>query len=215
MEAHRNSSRRARPGEPPTADAQGWREALPELAASRVCLREPVTADAAALLMALGAHDLRECAPLTAAPSIAGMEALVADAQAYRQAGTALCWAVVPADSETPVGLVVVQALDFGFRMAAVSAVIAAEFRGTGLFQDAARCLLDYLFGSFGIHRVEMRVDVRNARANGALRKLGATQEGVLRHSQYRDGAWRDHVLWAVVAGDWDTDRELEPHHIH
>ena len=48
-----------------------------------------------------------------------------------------------------------------------------------------------------------MRVDVRNARANGALRKLGAAQEGVLRHAQFRDGAYRDHVLWAMVAGDW------------
>ena len=60
-----------------------------------------------------------------------------------------------------------------------------------------------------------MRVDVRNARANGALRKLGATQEGVLRHAQFRDGAYRDHVLWAMVAGDRVTERDLEPQRIH
>ena len=217
MEAQRNSSKRNGPGNPPSspADSQAWRAALPELTAGRIRLREPVAEDAAALLMALGPHDLRECAPLTATPSIAGMEALVADAHAHRRAGTALCWAVVPVDSETPVGVLVVHALDFGFTMATISAVIASEFRGTGVFQDAARCLLDFLFGTFGIHRVEMRVDVRNARANGALRKLGAIQEGVLRHSKYCDGAWRDHVLWAIVAGDRSPARDLEPRQVH
>ena len=99
--------------------------------------------------------------------------------------------------------------------MASVSAAIAPEFRGTGLFQAAARGLLDYLLGPMGLHRVEMRVDVRNARANGALRKLGAAQEGVLRRAQFRDGAYRDHVLWAVVAGDWRSDRDLTPLQIH
>ncbi len=93
--------------------------------------------------------------------------------------------------------------------------MVAAEFRGSGLFQEAARALLDGLFGSLGVHRVEVRVDVRNARANGALRKLGAAQEGVLRHAEYRDGAYRDHVLWAMVAGDWTTHRDLEPPRVH
>ena len=99
--------------------------------------------------------------------------------------------------------------------MVGFTAVVATEFRGSGLFQEAARALLDSLFGSLGVHRVEVRVDVRNARANGALRKLGAAQEGVLRHAEHRDGAYRDHVLWALVAGDWATPRDLEPPRVH
>jgi RimJ/RimL family protein N-acetyltransferase len=188
---------------------------LPVLTADSCTLREPVPSDAAALLMALGPYDLRDCAPLVATPTIAGVEALIASAHAHRAAGTAACWAIVPSDAESPVGLVVVRALDHTFTMVGVTAVLAAEFRGTGLFQEAARRVLDGLFGPLGVHRVEVRVDVRNARANGALRKLGATQEGVLRHAQFRDGAYRDHVLWAMVAGDRVTGRDLEPQRIH
>lgn len=198
-----------------SAPTRHWRDELPVLRGVHCTLREPVAADAPALLMALGPHDLRDFAPLPATPTIGGVEALVAAAHEHRASGTAACWAIVPADAEAPVGLVVVRALDHACTMVSVSAVVATEFRGTGLFQDAARALLDGLFGPLGVHRIEVRVDIRNARANGALRKLGATQEGVLRHAQYRDGAYRDHVLWAMVAGDWANHRDLEPPRVH
>ncbi len=61
------------------------------------------------------------------------------------------------------------------------------------------------------VHRAEFRIDVRNARANGALRKLGATQEGLLRRALHRDGVFVDQVLWAIVAGDWCGPRDVSP----
>jgi RimJ/RimL family protein N-acetyltransferase len=192
-----------------------WREILPVLKGAHCTLREPTIADAPALLMALGPHDLRDFAPLPATPTIGGVEALIVAAHEHRAHGSAAYWAIVPNDAEAPVGLIVVRALDNAFTMVSVSAAVAAEFRGTGLFQAAARSLLDGLFGTLGVHRIEVRVDVRNARANGALRKLGATQEGVLRHAQYRDGAYRDHVLWAMVTEDWSSPRDLEPPRVH
>jgi RimJ/RimL family protein N-acetyltransferase len=178
-------------------------------------LREPTAVDAPSLLMALGPHDLRDSTPCPPPPTIAGLEALIADLQDRRLAGSAACWAIVPRDAEAPVGWLVARGLDQAFTMVALTAVVAAEYRGTGLFQDAARTLLDGLFGALGVHRVEMRVDVRNARANGALRKLGATQEGVLRQAERRDGALRDHVLWALVSADWTAQRDFEPAKIH
>ena len=40
---------------------------------------------------------------------------------------------------------------------------------------------------------------LQNGRANGALRKLGAVQEGVLRRSVRRDGEYFDQVLWSML----------------
>jgi len=45
-----------------------------------------------------------------------------------------------------------------------------------------------FAFGTIGTHRLEARVLLQNGRASGALRKLGAVQEGVLRHSVRRGG---------------------------
>lgn len=212
----RNEPARARNPHSSAADGHiAWRAALPVLTASSCTLREPVPADGPALLMALVPHDFQDCAAAGTPPTLAGIERFIADLACEREAGTAVCWGIVPAGARGPVGLVMFRGLDHGFTMAGMTAVVAPEFRGTGLFQDAARLALDVVFGPMGMHRLEMRVDIRNARANGALRKLGATQEGVLRHAQFRDGAYRDHVLWAMVAEDWTEPRDFEIPRVH
>ena len=42
-----------------------------------------------------------------------------------------------------------------------------------------------------------------NGRGNGALRKIGATREGVLRKSFLRNGEYLDQSLWTILAEDW------------
>jgi RimJ/RimL family protein N-acetyltransferase len=49
---------------------------------------------------------------------------------------------------------------------------------------------------------MEARSTLRNSRGNGALRKLGAVQEGVLRRSFLRNGEYLDQSLWTIMADD-------------
>ena len=51
--------------------------------------------------------------------------------------------------------------------------------------------------------RLEARAVVANGRGNGALRKLGAVQEGLLRRSFMKNGQFMDQVLWSILAEDW------------
>jgi RimJ/RimL family protein N-acetyltransferase len=48
---------------------------------------------------------------------------------------------------------------------------------------------------------------VQNGRGNGALRKVGAVQEGVLRRSFLRNGQYHDQVLYSILAEDWRASR--------
>jgi len=48
---------------------------------------------------------------------------------------------------------------------------------------------------------------VANGRGNGALRKIGAVQEGLLRRSFLRNGQHYDQVLWGILADDWRLQR--------
>ena len=59
------------------------------------------------------------------------------------------------------------------------------------------------MFQTVGVHRLEARASIVNGRGNGALRKLGAVQEGVLRRSFLRNGEYHDQVLWSVLKEDW------------
>ena len=82
-------------------------------------------------------------------------------------------------------------------------AALVPSARGTGVFVEAARLVGSFVFGSLGTHRLEARVLLQNGRANGALRKLGAVQEGVLRRSVRRAGEYHDQVLWSLLKEDW------------
>ena len=48
-----------------------------------------------------------------------------------------------------------------------------------------------------------------NERANGALRKVGARKEAVLRHSMTKQVHLHDQHLWAIVETDWRQARSL------
>ena len=189
---------------PPAAPSTltSWREQLPRLVRPGVTLREPVPADAVALFTALPSDAPAQVLVDPPPASLAGFHAFVERVQAARRLGQVACWAIVPDESDVPVGIIGVRAMDPHASMVEGFAVLAQEFRGTPLFQTVGRMVLECLFGPMRVHRAEFRVDVRNGRANGALRKLGATQEGLLRRARRADGECLDQVLWAIVSTD-------------
>jgi RimJ/RimL family protein N-acetyltransferase len=73
------------------------------------------------------------------------------------------------------------------------------EHRGKGVGTLAQRLLVAYLFDTAPVQRVEAYTDVENVAEQRALERAGFTREGVLRSTQFRDGRWRDLVMYAIV----------------
>jgi RimJ/RimL family protein N-acetyltransferase len=76
------------------------------------------------------------------------------------------------------------------------------EQRGKGYGTEAQRLIAEYLFENTLIERLEAGTDVDNVAEQRALEKAGYTREGVLRHAQFRAGAWRDMVMFSRIRGD-------------
>ena len=77
----------------------------------------------------------------------------------------------------------------------------APNFWGTGIFIESARAVVAFTFTAIvETERLEARSCVQNGRGNGALQKLGATREGVLRQSFLRNGEYHDQVLWSILS---------------
>ena len=75
--------------------------------------------------------------------------------------------------------------------------------RGTG-FNRAVKDLMIGRALDEGFRRIEFRVDARNLRSQGALAKLGAVREGVLRADRITwTGHVRDTVLFSILAEEW------------
>ena len=77
------------------------------------------------------------------------------------------------------------------------------HLRGTGFNRRVKDMMLERAFSS-GIRRVEFRVDIRNARSQAAMKKLGAVREGVLRADRITwTGHVRDTVLFSILKDEW------------
>jgi [ribosomal protein S5]-alanine N-acetyltransferase len=78
-------------------------------------------------------------------------------------------------------------------------AALLPEHRGRGLGTLAQRRLVDHLFRFTTVHRLEAGTDAENHAEQKALERIGFTREGVLREVAFRDGAWRDCVLYSLL----------------
>jgi RimJ/RimL family protein N-acetyltransferase len=76
------------------------------------------------------------------------------------------------------------------------------EARGQGYGTQAHRLLARYLFAHTTVHRVEAATEAGNVAEQRALEKAGFTREGVMRGVFWRDGAWRDGVLYSLLRTD-------------
>jgi len=69
--------------------------------------------------------------------------------------------------------------------------------------------LLGRAFDDCGIGRVKIQTDNLNTRSQGAIARLGAVREGVLRRHQHRaDGTFRDTVVFSILRDEWPTVRD-------
>jgi len=189
----------------PTVDqviSTDWQQRLPVLTGQQVVLRELRTSDAPSLLAMLSTEEVSRF--ISPPPTtVEGFERFIAWTHRMRTAGTYACFAVTIKGHDTAIGIFQVRELEPGFGTAEWGFAIGSPFWGTGVFQQGAELVLEFAFETLGVHRLEARCAVKNGRGNGALRKLGAVQEGVLRKSFLKDGQYLDQVLYGIIEDDW------------
>jgi RimJ/RimL family protein N-acetyltransferase len=191
-----------------------WRTGLPALAGQLVALREPTTDDVPAVAAVLAADDATRFGADDAPEEVAAarvIEAAIRD----RLAGSAFTYVVTLAATRRVVGLIQMRRVDPTFECAEWECTLTKSARGTGVFVDAARAALRFAFESVGIHRLEARVRLDSGRANGALRKLGAVHEGILRGAVRRGSSFCDQALWALLKDDWNSQSMPDQASVH
>src|SRR3954454_18454907 len=185
-----------------TVVTSDWQQGLPTLRGSQVLLRELRASDAASLFALLTTEEVSRF--ISPPPStVEGFERFIAWTSRQRAAGTYACFAVTVAGFDTAIGIFQVRSLDATFGTAEWGFALGSDFWGTGVFQEGAAMVLDFVFGTVGVHRLEARAAVKNGRGNGALQKLGAVQECRLRKSFHKNGEYLDQVLYSMIDTDW------------
>jgi RimJ/RimL family protein N-acetyltransferase len=179
-----------------------WQDRLPVLAGTTVTMRELRASDAPSLFALLTTEEVSRF--ISPPPdSVEGFERFIAWTLRQRSAGAYACFAITVDSTDTAIGIFQLRQLEPDFATAEWGFAVGSAYWGTGVFQEGAELLINFAFDTVGVHRLEARAAVRNGRGNGALRKMGAVQEGRLRKSFLKDGEYLDQVLWTLLAEDW------------
>jgi [ribosomal protein S5]-alanine N-acetyltransferase len=187
-----------------------WRERLPVLAATDLVLREMHLSDAGSLLTMIGEDEVARF--LAPPPETQGaFREFIRWTHIKRAEGTYACFAVVPRGTTTAIGFFQLRALDADFTTAEWGFALGRPYWGTGIFTAGAQQILAFAFQTIGVQRLEARTMAGNVRGNGALRKLGAAQEGVLRQAFARNGERHDTWLWSILEENWQGVRGQRP----
>jgi ribosomal-protein-alanine N-acetyltransferase len=194
--------------------ASDWKQKLPTMSGALATVRELRLSDAPSLLAMLTTEEVtRFISPPPT--SVEGFERFIAWTHRERAAGRYVCFAVAPNGMDAAIGLLQVRQLDPGFTTAEWGFAIGSQFWGTGVFLDAANLVVEFAIEEMGVHRLEARAAVANGRGNGALRKFGAHQEGILRKSFLRNGEYLDQVLWTILHDEWRRRRATWSTSVH
>ena len=86
---------------------------------------------------------------------------------------------------------------------------LGRAYQRTALNTEAKLLMLAHAFGPMECLRVEFRVDSLNERSRAAVLRIGAREEGILRHHTiHATGRWIDWVYFSILREEWPAVRE-------
>lgn len=168
---------------------------------------EPLTlAHASGLFAASQDETIWRWLPVPMFPSLAAVEAWIADALKEQSTGASVAFATVRASDGKAVGSTRFidirhphRALEIGWTW------IATEAQRTALNTEAKFLMLRNAFEDQGAIRVQLKTDERNEKSRAAIARLGAVFEGILRNYQTRahDGYVRNTAMFSITDNEW------------
>jgi [ribosomal protein S5]-alanine N-acetyltransferase len=143
----------------------------------------------------------------------------MADAEAWHRrmlgiqaTGLALQFVVVSKLTGKAIGTCLLFRFEEASGRAELGYVLGRAHWGQGLMQEALTALLDAAFGSMGLRRIEAEIDVRNRPSAALVRRLGFTQEGVLRERWIgKGGTASDFELYGLLRKEWQPGAGQRP----
>ena len=86
---------------------------------------------------------------------------------------------------------------------------IVPNERGKGYVSEAIEIMVDYVFLSRDVARIQAKADPENMASWKALEKAGFKKEGVLRKTFYYRGKWRDDCMYSILREEWKEPKVL------
>jgi len=133
------------------------------------------------------------------------MRSYIEDALRSWESGAALPFATIDRVSGRVVGTTRYGNVDPANRKLEIGwTFVAPAWQRTRINTEAKYLMLRYAFETLGCIRVEFKTDALNQTSRRAIARIGAREEGTLRHHMIcADGRYRDSVYFSVIEPEW------------
>lgn len=140
----------------------------------------------------------------------AQMRDYVLTALSWQEAGTAIPFVTVDRSSGRVVGSTRFANIERAHRRVEIGWTwIARPWQRTAVNTEAKLLMLRHAFECWNCQRVELKTDALNAASRRAIARLGAVEEGLLRHHMLMSGGrLRDTVYFSIIAPEWPAVSE-------
>ncbi|AIR66228.1 GNAT family N-acetyltransferase [Cedecea neteri] len=182
---------------------------FPTLTGQRIKLRPLELSDAPLLVEAASDGELWNL-PFTVVPSAQTVNDYIQHALNGRQAGTILPFVTTDIESGQAIGCTRFWKIDMKNRKLEIGSTwLAARWQRTWANTEAKFLMLQYAFETLDCVRVQFTTDVINEKSRRAILRLGAKQEGIVRHERIMpDGRKRDSVRFSIIDDEWPEIRD-------
>jgi RimJ/RimL family protein N-acetyltransferase len=94
-------------------------------------------------------------------------------------------------------------------RLWEIGYALVPDERSKGYCTEATKIMVDYLFLSQDIVRIQAKTIVENKTSQRVLEKAGFKKEGTIRKSYFAKGEWKDTFLFSILREEWKEPRIL------
>ena len=182
---------------------------LTTLQGPRILLRPLQYTDADALLRAAADGELWDLT-VTVVPSASTIDSYLKKALDGRDAGTVMPFVIVLKDSGEVIGSTRFWKIDpLNRKLEIGSSWISARWQKSFVNTEAKYLMLRHAFEELDCVRVQFTTDENNQKSRNAILRLGAQQEGIVRHERIMpDGRKRNSVRFSIIDDEWPQVRQ-------
>lgn len=105
------------------------------------------------------------------------------------------------------VGVIGFNSIRWSNRSAEIGYWLSRKAIGKGTMTRCCRVLIDHAFTELGLNRITIPAAVGNSRSRAIPERLRFRQEGIIRDAEWLYDHYVDHVLYAALKGEWDSEQ--------
>ena len=107
-------------------------------------------------------------------------------------------------------GMIGCHGMNFANKSTSIGYWLGEGYQGKGIMTKTTKALVEYLLTELNLNRIEIRCAENNYKSRAIPERLGFTNEGTLRETEWLYDHYVDHVVYGMLARQWKDIRNTQ-----